>query len=101
MLYLEKSGLGHPGMKAGWQGEAMKKDPPQTAPSPRQSVSPAASFWNQSCLELLEALPWLRLSLASAEMSGLSASQGMGVLFLTSGCSQQEKCDGPDAHHLQ
>ena len=41
------------------------------------------------------------VSLASAEMMSLCPSQKAGGMFLIFGCSQQQKSNCPDAHHLQ
>lgn len=41
------------------------------------------------------------VSLANAEMMSLSPSQEAGGMFLTFGCSQQEKRNCPDVHHQQ
>ena len=58
----------------------------------------SASLWNLGAV-------WnpamAEVSLASAEMMSLSPSQEAGGMFLTFGCSQQEKRNCPDVHHQQ
>lgn len=112
MLYLEKSSLEHLDMKTGQWRDALKWVPGKvptlpgrvSAPGPHPTAPPPSGTSGLARAIESPALPRVRLSLASAEMLHLSPSEGggrAGATFPTFDCSQQEKRDCPEAHHLR
>lgn len=101
MLYLEKSGLRHPGHKGGLMRNTLV-GPPHKLPPLKALGQPhpllcgdLGAVWAAGSPAMAE------VSLASAEMMSSRPSQKAGGMFLTFGCSQQQKSNCPDAHHLQ
>lgn len=94
MLYLEESGLRPPGHEGRLVGRCSETDPHKLQPQP--------CLWGN--LELSAAAG--RPAMAGA-FSGQCRDDGFvpppraGGMCSTSGCSQQEKSECPDAHHLQ
>lgn len=85
MLYLEKSSLEHLDMKTGQWGDALKWVPgkvptlPGRVSAPLHPTAPPPSGTSGLARATESpALPWVRLSLASAEMLHLSPSWGGG-----------------------
>lgn len=101
MLYQEKSGLGHPGHKGGLMIDALRQVPHKLPPSQAlgQPCPPLCGTLELSGAAGSPAMA--EVSLASAEMMSLCPSQKVGGMFLTFGCSQQEKSNCPNTHHLQ